>query len=189
MLGKEGKGLQPLSPQPEMGRLKHRTAPGCTYFVTTDTWQNRELFRVTELAEIVVQRILSCREQGAYSLHEFVLMPNHLHLILTPGHTTTLEKAMQLIKGGSSHQIHQRRGHKMEIWQSGFHEWTIRDARDYEAKREYIRMNPVTAHLVERPEDWPYGSASGRFAGDPVPRGLKPSSVRAGNVGAKALTP
>ena len=164
-----------------MGRLKHRTLAGCTYFVTTDAWQERELFRVAELAEIVVQRINSCREQGAYLLHEFVLMPNHLHLLITPGDTTGLEKAIQLIKGGSSHQIHQQRGHKMGIWQPGFHEWTLRDAEDYKRKVEYIWMNPVRAHLVERPEEWLYGSASGKYALDP-----KPSRFREKGSGAEA---
>ncbi len=156
-----------------MGRLRHRTVPGCTYFVTTDTWQNREIFRVLEVAEIVTQRIVCCRDQGAYLLHEFVVMPSHPHLLLTPGDTTTLEKALQLIKGGSSHEIHERRGHKMEIWQPGFHEWTVRDAQDYQAKVEYIRMNPVQARLAERPEDWPYGSANGKIRMDPVPERLR----------------
>jgi putative transposase len=155
-----------------MGKLTHRTHPGCTYFVTTKTWANRAVFQVTENAEILVQTLFRYRDQGAYLLHEFVVMPNHLHLMLTPGRETTLEKAMQLIKGGSSHQIHQRRGHKMQIWQSGFHEWTVRDEKDYRAKVEYIRMNPVEARLVERPEEWLYGSANGRFSLDPMPAAL-----------------
>jgi len=159
-----------------MGRLRHRTAPACTYFVTTKTWQNRSLFQVAELAEILVRRIITCRDQGAYLLHEFVVMPDHLHLLLTPADTTSLEKAMQLIKGGSSHEIHQLRGHKMEIWQPGFHDWTIRDRADYLAKREYIWMNPVQARLVERPDHWPYGSACGRFRLDVMPERFKMSS-------------
>ena len=161
----------------QMGRLRHRTTPGCTYFVTTDTWQNREIFRVQESAEILTQRIVSCRDRGVYLLHAFVVMPNHLHLLLTPGNTTTLEKAVQLIKGGSSHQIHQQRRHRMEIWQPGFHEWTVREAEDYRRKWEYIRMNPVRAKLVGRPEDWPYSSVSGRFTLDEMPQGLKPLMV------------
>jgi putative transposase len=156
-----------------MGRLQHRTGPACTYFVTTKTWQNRALFNVPEVAEIVVGRIVECRTGGAYFLHEFVVMPDHLHVLLTPGDTTTLEKAMQLIKGGSSFNIHQLRGHAMQIWLPGFHDWTIRDSADYQAKREYIRMNPVRAGLVERPEDWPYGSASDRFQLDGVPNRFK----------------
>jgi putative transposase len=123
---------------------------------------------VQEVAEILARRIITCRDKGAYQLHEFVVMLNHFHLLMTPGETATLEKAMQLIKGGSSHEIHAQRGHRMEIWQVGFHDWTIRDGEDYRAKVRYIHMNPVQARLVEKPEDWPFGSASGRFSMDPV---------------------
>jgi putative transposase len=140
--------------------------------VTTDAWQNRSVFQVVEIADTVIQRLFKCRDQGAYLLHEFVLMPNRLHLLLTPDRGATLEKAMQLIKGGSSHEIHARRGHRMLVWQPGFHDCTIRDATDFQARREYIRTNPVEAGLVERAEDWPYGSASGKFRLDPMPERL-----------------
>ena len=152
-----------------MSRLPHRILPGATYFLTTSTWERCEIFRVLEIAEILVQRIFACRDKRAYHLHEFVVMRNHFHLLMTPGETTTLEKAMQLIKGGSSRQIHAQRGQRMEIWQPGFHDWTIRDGEDYRAKVRYIHMNPVQAGLVERPEDWPFGSACGKFSLDPVP--------------------
>ena len=155
-----------------MGRLTHRTAPASTYFVTTKTWGNRALFRVPEVALIVAHRVVACRDRGAYLLHEFVIMPDHLHLLLTPAATTSLERAMQLIKGGASHEIHQRRDHQMGIWHPGFHDWTIRDGADYQAKREYIWMNPVRAGLVERHEEWAYGSACGAFQLDPMPASL-----------------
>ena len=156
-----------------MSKLPHRTGPGRTYFISSATWERRELFRVPKVAEILVQRILACRDKGAYLLHEFVVMPNHFHLLLTPGDTTSLEKAVQLIKGGSSHEIHQRTGNKMEVWQVGFHDWTIRDGEDYFAKVRYIQMNPVQAQLVQRPEDWPFCSAGGKFAMDGVPEKFK----------------
>jgi putative transposase len=156
-----------------MSKLPHRILPGSTYFISSSTWERRELFRVREVADILVRRILGCRDMGAYQLHEFVIMPNHFHLLMTPGATTTLEKALQLIKGGSSHEIHAQRGHKMEIWQVGFHDWTIRDGEDYLAKVRYIHMNPVRARLVERPEDWLFGSASGKFSMDLAPEKFK----------------
>jgi putative transposase len=154
----------------------HRTAPACTYFVTTKTWQNRPLFHASDLAEILVRRIITCRDQAAYLLHEFVVMPDHLHVMLTPTEATTLEKALQLIKGGSSHEIHKLHGHKIQIWQAGFHDWTIRDSADYAAKGEYIWMNPVRARLAERAPDWLYGSASGRFVLDVAPDRFKLTS-------------
>ncbi|SRR5713226_3114054 len=166
-----------------MSTPKHRTAPGTSYFVTTNCWQGRSVFQVTENAEILIDTLFHYRDRKAYALHEFVVMPDHLHLLLTPSPTTSLEKAMQFIKGGSSHQIRKARNQKTEIWQVGFHDWTIRDRSDWQAKVEYIHDNPVRAKLVEKPQDWPYSSATGKFALDPTPaRCLQLSS------GAKAQT-
>ena len=176
-----------------MGRLQHRIAPACTYFVTTKTWANCNLFQVAENAEILVETLFHYRAGGAYLLHEFVVMPDHLHLLLTPGPTTTLERAMQLIKGGSSHEIHKRRGHRMEIWQPGFHERTVRDAQDFQSKVEYIRMNPVTSKLVDKPEEWPYSFLRAEFQLDQAPGHLASGAKAPGKlgrvVGAEAPTP
>jgi len=155
-----------------MGRLTHRTGPGFTYFVTTKTWQGRSVFQVPEIADILTETLMRYRENSSYSLHEFVVMPNHLHLLITPAVDTSLERAMQLIKGGSSHTIHQRRETKSQIWQPGFHEENVRDETDYQRKVEYIRMNPVQAHLADKPEEWAYGSATGKFKMDPMPKRL-----------------
>ena len=140
-----------------------------SYFVTTKCWQSRTVFQVPETADTLIAAMLQYRDSGAYFLHEFVVMPNHLHLLLTPGPATSLERAMQLIKGGSSHRIRTFRNHKMQIWQEGFFEWTIRDADDWRIKSDYIRMNPVSANLVDRARDWKYSSASDRFVLDATP--------------------
>jgi putative transposase len=148
---------------------KHRTAPGASYFVTTKCSQGRTIFQVPEVAEILVKSLFHYRDCGICSLHEFVVMPDHLHLLLTPSLSASLEKALQMIKGGSSHEIRKEREHKMEIWQAGFYDWTIRDAKDWLAKADYIRLNPVRARLTGKPEDWPYSSAIGHFSLDPAP--------------------
>src|ERR1700730_484743 len=152
-----------------MSTPKHRTSAGTSYFITTKCWQSRSVFQVSENAEILIEALFNYRDRNAYALHEFVVMPDHLHLLLTPSSTTSLEKVMQFIKGGSSHQIRKARNQKMEIWQVGFHDWTIRDANDWLTKVEYIHTNPVRAKLVQRPKDWPYSSASGKFSLDPIP--------------------
>jgi putative transposase len=152
-----------------MSTPAHRTVPGASYFITTKCWQRRSLFQVSEVAEVMISTLFDYRDSRAYLLHEFVIMPDHVHLILTPNSETSLEKAVQLIKGGSSHRIHKERGNRMEIWQVGFHDWTIRDLDDWKAKANYIHMNPVKARLCERAEDWPYSSVNGRFCLDAVP--------------------
>ena len=152
-----------------MATPRHRTAPSTSYFVTTKCCQGRTVFQISETAEILTSILFRYRDGGAYLLHEFVVMPDHIHLLLTPSSTSSLEKCIQLVKGGSSHQIHKVRKQKMEIWQEGFYDWTIRDANDWQTKAVYIRMNPVRARLVESPQNWPHSSANDRFTLDPIP--------------------
>jgi putative transposase len=179
-----------------MSTPKHRTAPSSSYFVTTKCWQGRTIFQIPENAQILIEALFHYRDAKAYALHEFVAMPDHLHLMLTPSATTSLEKAMQVIKGGSSYRIRKARNQKMEIWQVGFHDWTIRNSTDWQTKVEYIHSNAVRAKLVQRPEDWPYSSASGKFSLDPIPdkfldlsSGAKAQTASALTQGLKPLPP
>jgi putative transposase len=172
-----------------MSTPRHRTAPGSSYFVTTKCWQGRSVFQMSENAEILLRTIVNHRDRGAYLLHEFVIMPNHFHVLLTPSASTSLEKAVQLIKGGSSYAIHKKRGAKVEIWQEGFYDWTIRDGDDWHAKAEYIRKNPVRAGLVSKAEEWRYSSSSGDVAVDAVPSQFSAFSSGAEAPSAQTETP
>jgi putative transposase len=142
-----------------------------TFFITSVTAQRRTLFQRDATADLLVKTLLRYRTQGKYLLHEFVVMPDHLHALITPSHEVSLEKAVQFIKGGFSFQLKA----KMPIWQASFTNHRIRDEEDFQRHREYIRMNPVRARLVRKPEEYRHSSASGQFALDPMPRGLKPT--------------
>jgi putative transposase len=134
--------------------------------VTTDTWQKHPLFVNTAMANIVLEQIVNCRDRGFYKLHAFVVMPDRLHVLLTPGETTTVEKAMQMIKGGSAHRMGLERPQKFPIWHQGFHDRWMRDTEEYRRSRLYIEQNPVEAKLAERPEDYAFSSASGKYVLD-----------------------
>ena len=101
-------------------------------------------------------------------------MPNHIHLILSPRLSTTLERSLQLIKGGFSHRAGKELGPQGEIWQQGYVDHRIRDALDYAQHQAYIHENPVRAHLVNAAKEYPYSSAHAGFRLDPVPQRLKP---------------
>ena len=144
-----------------------------TYFTTTQTWGRRDLFLSERWADLMMATLLDYRSQGKYLLHEFVIMPNHLHLILTP-EGITLERAMQFIKGGFSHRAGVELQSQMEIWQKGFSDHRIRDFEDFEQHRGYIHQNPAKAKLVVEPGEYKYSSASGAFTLDALPQRLKP---------------
>jgi len=143
--------------------------------VTSATWGRRSLFQRENWATLLIDTLYHYRGT-AYLLHEFVIMPDHIHVLLTP--KTTLEKTVPFIKGGFSYRAKKELGSNMEVWQKGFSDHRIRDAEDYVHHVSYIRQNPVSKHLCEQPEEFPYSSAYAAFELGPVPQGLKPYSLK-----------
>jgi REP element-mobilizing transposase RayT len=88
------------------------------YFVSTSADQKRFLFQSDVIANLFIDTLYFYRKQKKFLLHEFVLMPNHLHLIVTPT-AITLERAMQFIKGGYSHQVRAELGKKLRFGSEG----------------------------------------------------------------------
>ena len=145
-----------------------------TYFITADCFQKKRMLQSDRSAALLIDVLYHYRGQSKYLLHEFVVMPNHFHLLITPGREATLERALQLIKGGFSFRAGRELGMHEEIWQTSFHDRRVRDAEEYRRFRDYIYENPVRAGLVPRTEDWPHSSACGNFELDEVPQRLKP---------------
>lgn len=178
-----------------MSRPVHRIKAAGAYFVTTSTWQKMSILAKSEAANILIVTMQEYRRLGRYFLHDFVIMPDHLRMILTPRSDLSLEKAVQLIKGASSREIGKMKTVRHPIWQSGFHEHWIRSVEHYEIQRAYLRNNPVEARLADSPGEFQYSSANGRFELDLYPpppgaeaphddtsstAGLKPRPAEAG---------
>jgi putative transposase len=117
-----------------------------TYAITTVTWERRALFLRTANAELLLDTLFRYRDQGRYLLHGFAIMPEHIHVLLTPSANHTIERCAQYIKGGFSHRIRgQFRG---EVWQPGFHDHRVRDGSDFKKQIEYIAANPERRGLA-----------------------------------------
>ncbi len=139
-----------------------------TFFVTTNTAGRRRLFQVAANAELFLRLLNEDRAKGRYEVHAYVIMPDHIHLILTPAPEVSLEKAMQFIKGGFSFRLKS----KTKVWQESFAWERVKDGRDFEAHRDYIHTNPVRRHMCEGAEEFVYSSAGGREI-DPAPAYLR----------------
>ena len=101
-----------------------------------------------------------------YSLFAFVVMANHVHVLLTP--LIPLEKITRGIKGFSSYQINRLHDEAGRVfWQDESYDHWVRDEEELFRIIDYIEGNPVTARLCEKLEDWPWSSARMR-AGWPV---------------------
>jgi hypothetical protein len=114
-------------------------------------------------------------------------MPDHFHLLITS--TTSLELAIQCLKGGFSFRAKRELGWTGEVWIAGYADHRIRDNEDFELHLAYIANNPVKAGLVERTEQYTYSSTNGSFALDAFPRGLKPQDSSSAAGGAAKAAP
>jgi putative transposase len=125
--------------------FSHQTMP--THAVTTVTHQRRALFQQTANAQLLQEQLFHYRDQGRYQLHGFVIMPDHLHLLLTPAVHQTLAICMMCIKGGFSHAV--KKQFTGEVWQTGYHEHRIRNPEDFQNQLNYIAANPERRGLAK----------------------------------------
>jgi putative transposase len=145
-----------------------------TFFITSSTKDRHPIFQTERMARLFIDVLQDNRRKGRFQLHEFVVMPDHFHLLMTPAENVPIEKAVQYIKGGFSFRAAKELGFKPEIWQESFAERRIKDASDYESHRTYIWQNPVRRFLVEKPEMYPYSSANPATEVDARPSWLEP---------------
>jgi putative transposase len=149
--------------------------PNRTFFVTSVTDGRRALLQSERMAHLLLDVLYSYRSQGRYLLHEFVVMPNHFHLLITPAIGVSLEKLYSSSR--EDFRIARERSYisTPQSWEAGFTNHRICDSEDYQRRRAYIRANPVKANLVESAEMYPYSSAVPGMELDAAPPGLKPA--------------
>jgi len=152
----------------------HRGNTGSgTYFTTACAFQKQQLLQSDRMAQLFLDVLFNYRSQDKYLLHEFVLMPDHFHLLIAP--LEALERALQLIKGGYSFRAKKELGFQGETWDKSFYDRRVRDWAEYCAFRRYIHRNPVERCLVAIPEEYSFSSAKPGLPLDAVPQRLKPS--------------
>ena len=116
----------------------------------------RRLLQSERNAELLVNVLRSLVAEHKFKLHDFVVMPDRVHLLTEVVDEMTIEKAMQFIKGRFSHQLSHECGFKGDVWQRGFTEVQVMNKQSFEAHRAYIAENPMKAGLVNATEQYPF---------------------------------
>ncbi len=146
--------------------------PGATYFFTLVVNRRERLFACAAARRCLAQSLLWLREGHPFQLDAAVLLPDHIHMMLTlpagdtdyPTRLMLLKKRFTLlartepkVREGWVTNRARIRG-EAGFWQRRYWEHTIRDAPDFKRHLEYIFFNPVKHRLVDRVKDWPYSS-------------------------------
>jgi putative transposase len=115
--------------------------------------------------ERVAAEVCRAIEHGAaadvkhYDLPEDVVMPNHVHMLITPH--VEMDVLMRRLKGSTAHFANGvLNSHGKSFWHQSYFDRYCRDDKEFEKIRRYITMNPVKAKLAVRPEDWKWSSAA-----------------------------
>jgi putative DNA methylase len=130
-----------------MDRVLDKAASGPTYLA------------IPEVASMVVQ----CLNDGEskfqrYQLHSFVVMPNHVHILVTP--TVTAERWLGPLKGFTAHQANRVIGRRDSFWQGESFDQLVRSPQEFDRIKRYIENNPVKAGLASEPQQFRWSSAA-----------------------------
>jgi len=149
-----------------------------------DTATQIEWLRVPKIASMIRQNLYH-HDGEKYHLHSYCIMPNHVHVVLTPSpenagilpHVQTrigeapdqgspLSKIMHSLKSYTANEANKLLRRSGTFWQAESYDHWIRDDDELERIVNYVRTNPVAANLVSRPEAWYWSSCHDRFLMD-----------------------
>jgi putative transposase len=137
-------------------KLPHYQKAGRAVFVTF--CKGTRIAFASEARDAVLQHCL--HDHGKrYELHAAVVMPDHVHLLLTPlrdekGWPYSLPTILKLLKGTSARSVNKLEGSNGPVWQEESFDHVLRSQESFEKKLEYLRQNPVRRGLVKKPEDY-----------------------------------
>jgi len=145
---------------------------GYSYFLTLVTHERKSL--LVENIDLLRYAVKLSKKKYEYVLDAIVILPDHLHMIITPSIASDYPKIITHIKRSFVYGIDEhvknksknnlttakyKRGHA-GVWQERYYEHTIRDEKDFKIRLDYIHFNPVKHGYVNAAKEWEYSSFS-----------------------------
>ena len=128
---------------------------GQSHFVTFCCYHRRRLFTQDASQRIFESALERVRRSSRLQVYGYVVMPEHVHLLLSEPEKDTLADALKSLKQGVSRRLI---GDAEHFWQKRYYDFNIRSYAQFVEKLRYVHRNPVKRGLCERPEDWEWSS-------------------------------
>ena len=129
--------------------------PGRIYLLTTVTKDRNKLFTNLNNSRAVINELLLSQTQGLCENIAWVVMPDHLHWLVSL-QEGTLANLMKRMKSRSAIHLNRVRHSTAPVWQKGYHDHALRKEEDVKSVARYIVANPLRAGLVGNIGDYPY---------------------------------
>src|SRR5256884_4837081 len=128
---------------------------GQSHFVTFCCYHRRRLLTTNASRRIFESALERVRRSYRLHVYGYVVMPEHVHILLSEPQQGTLADALKSLKQGVSRRLI---GEAEHFWQKRYYDFNIRNHAQFVEKLRYIHRNPVKRGLCERAEDWEWSS-------------------------------
>jgi REP-associated tyrosine transposase len=135
--------------------LKRFQQSGQTHFITFGCYHRRQSFVCDDSKSIFETALERVRRSYGLCVYRYVVMPEHVHLLVSEPQRATLALALKSLKQGVSRRLI---GDASHFWQKRYYDFNVRDYEQFVEKLRYIHRNPVERGLCEHPEDWQWSS-------------------------------
>ena len=157
--------------------LRRRYGLGHLHFITCSCYRRLPLFASARARSLFVKILGEVRDRCGFALAGYVVMPEHIHLLISEPAQGTPSTAMQVLKQRVSRQLRRkplagrftrqlklpfRDAHDFlpQFWQPRFYDFNVWSQKKFVEKLQYMHLNPVRRRLVTHPKDWPWSSFS-----------------------------
>ena len=128
----------------------------CQHFITFSCYRREPLLETALARERFEAELERVRKWYGLYIMGYVVMPEHVHLLVSEPERATLAVAVQMLKQTVSRKL--RPPGTRRFWQLRYYDFPVWSAKKEKEKLGYIHRNPVERGLVARPEDWPWSS-------------------------------
>lgn len=136
--------------------LKRFQHTGQLHFFTCSCFHRRPKFTTSQSRATFESALERVRIKYGLCVYGYVVMPEHVHLLVSEPEHRDLAHAMQSLKQGVARTLALRSTES--FWQERYYDFNVWSKKKFVEKLRYIHRNPVTRGLVERPEDWNWSS-------------------------------
>jgi putative transposase len=135
--------------------LKRYQTGGSDHFLTFSCYRRLPLLDNDSARTLFLQELERLRVRHQFCISGYVLMPEHIHMLVSEPKANTLAITLNVLKHETSQRL--KASHK-QFWQRRYYDFNVLTQHKFTEKLRYINRNPVERSLVDHPEDWPWSS-------------------------------
>jgi len=144
-----------------LGLVRYQES-GNLHFITFSCYQRRPFLRTQRARNLFEETLERMRQKHDFFITGYVIMPEHVHLLLSEPRKGSLAISLHAIKLSMSKQSPER-----PFWQARYYDFNVYTEKKRVEKLRYMHRNPVKRGLVEKAEEWQWSSFQHYFTGEP----------------------